>query len=131
TKNGPGLWILTGTNTYAGGTALLQGGLQIGTGGPSGAIGNGDISTVTGTTIDFQRSGSLLVPGSIDGAAAVTLDGSGTVILANNNGYTGGTTINSGTLQVGNGGGTGSLFVNGPIVNNSLLVFNTAGSFSY
>jgi fibronectin-binding autotransporter adhesin len=131
TKNGAGLWILTGTNTYAGGTTLLQGSLQIGTGGPSGAIGNGEVSTAIGTTIDFNRTGTLLVPGAINGAAPVTLDGSGTVILANNNGYTGGTTINAGTLQVGNGGGSGSLYVNGPIVNNSLLVFNTAGSFSY
>jgi fibronectin-binding autotransporter adhesin len=136
TKNGAGLWILTGTNTYAGGTTLLQGSLQIGagpigTGGPSGAIGNGTISTVSGTSIDFLRSGTLTVPGAIHGPASVTLDGSGTVILANNNGYTGGTTINTGTLQVGNGGGAGSLFVNGPIINNSLLVFNTAGSFVY
>jgi fibronectin-binding autotransporter adhesin len=131
TKNGSGLWILTGTNTYAGGTSLLQGSLQVGTGGPSGALGNGDISTATGTTIDFQRTGTLLVPGSIDGGASISVDGSGTVILANNNGFTGGTTINAGTLQVGNGGGIGSLFVNGPIVNNSLLVFNTAGAFVY
>jgi fibronectin-binding autotransporter adhesin len=131
TKSGSGLWILTGTNTYAGGTTLLQGGLQIGTGGSSGAIGNGEVSTAIGTTIDFNRTGTLLVPGAINGSAPVTLDGSGTVILANNNGYSGGTTINAGTLQVGNGGGTGSLFVNGAIVNNSLLVFNTAGSFSY
>jgi autotransporter-associated beta strand protein len=131
TKNGPGLWFLTGTNTYAGGTTLLQGSLQIGTGGTSGAIGNGTISTGTGTSIDFNRSGTLLVPGAVNGAAPVTLDGPGTVILANNNGYTGGTTINSGTLQVGNGGGSGSLFVNGAIINNSLLVFNTSGSFTY
>jgi fibronectin-binding autotransporter adhesin len=131
TKNGAGLWFLTGTNTYAGGTTLLQGSLQIGTGGASGAIGNGTISTATGTSIDFNRSGTLLVPGAINGSAPVTLDGPGTVILANNNGYTGGTTINAGTLQVGNGGGSGSLFVNGAIINNSLLVFNTSGSFTY
>jgi fibronectin-binding autotransporter adhesin len=131
TKSGAGLWILTGTNTYAGGTTLLQGNLQIGRGGQSGGIGNGTISTATGTTIDFNRSGTLLIPGAINGSAPVTNDGPGTVILANNNGYTGGTTINAGTLQVGNGAGTGSLFVNGPIVNNSLLVFNTAGSFTY
>jgi autotransporter-associated beta strand protein len=130
-KNGAGLWILAGTNTYAGGTSLLQGGLQIGTQGPSGTLGNGAVSTAAGTTIDFQRTGTVLVPGAIDGGASVTNDGSGTVILANNNDYTGGTTINAGTLQVGNGGGTGSLFVNGPIINNSLLVFNTSGSFSY
>ena len=131
TKNGFGLWILTGTNTYAGGTTLLEGSLQIGTGGTGGGIGNGTVSTEAGTSIDFNRSGTLLVPGSINGSAPVTLDGPGTIILANNNGYTGGTTINNGTLQVGNGGGTGSLFVNGPVINNSLMVFNTAGSFVY
>lgn len=132
TKNGAGLWILTGTNSYAGGTSLLQGNLQIGTGGTGGGIGNGDVSTATGTTIDFQRSGpALVVPGSIDGGASVTVNSTGTIILANNNGYNGGTTINSGTLQIGNGAGTGSLFVNGAIVNNSLLVFNTSGSFTY
>lgn len=131
-KNGAGLWILTGTNnTYAGGTSLLQGSLQIGTGAAGGGLGNGAISTASGTSIDFNRTGTLLVPGSISGSASVTNDGTGTVILANNNDYTGGTTINAGTLQVGNGGGTGSLFVNGPIVDNSLLVFNTAGSFTY
>ncbi|HTY88174.1 MAG TPA: autotransporter-associated beta strand repeat-containing protein, partial [Candidatus Acidoferrum sp.] len=136
TKSGSGLWILTGTNTYAGGTALLGGTLQVGTGaagvgGPSGALGSGNISTVAGTSIDFQRSGTLIVPGAISGGGSVSQDGSGTVILANNNGYTGGTTINTGTLQVGNGGGSGSLDSASPIINNSLLIFNTAGSFTY
>jgi autotransporter-associated beta strand protein len=130
-KEGAGLWILTGTNTYAGGTTLLAGSLQVGSGGPSGSLGSGDISTTAGTIIDFQRAGTLLVPGSIDGGASVTVNGTGTVILANNNGYNGGTTINTGTLQVGNGGGSGSLAVNSPIVNNSLLDFNTSGSFAY
>jgi fibronectin-binding autotransporter adhesin len=130
-KNGAGLWILTGTNTYAGGTALLQGTLQVGAGGTGGTLGNGNITTVSGTIIDFERTGTVTVPGAINGACSVTSGGSGTVILANNNGFTGGTTINAGTLQVGNGGGTGALFVIGPIVNNSLLVFNTAGSFTY
>src|SRR5262249_46375190 len=46
-KNGPGAWFLTGTNTYAGGTTLLQGSMQIGAGGASGGIGNGTVSTVT------------------------------------------------------------------------------------
>ena len=130
-KTGLGTWILTGTNTYAGGTALASGTLQVGVGGPSGTMGNGNISTATGTSIDFQRAGTLTVPGAISGTASVINDGTGTVILANNNSYTGGTTINAGTLQVGNGGGTGSLNGGQPIVNNSLVVFNTAGSFTY
>jgi autotransporter-associated beta strand protein len=130
-KTGAGTWILNGTNTYAGGTALLGGVLQVGTGSSGGALGSGDISTVSGTGIDFQRTGTLTVNGAISGNGAVTNDGTGTVILANNNTYTGGTTINAGTLQVGNGAGAGSLFVTAPIINNSLLVFNTAGSFTY
>lgn len=130
-KDGSGLWILTGTNTYAGGTVLLNGSLQIGSGGQGGTIGNGSVSTSAGTSIDFQRAGTLLVPGSINGNASVAINSSGTVILANNNNYNGGTAINTGTLQVGNGGGSGSLNSTAAIVNNSLLVFNTAGSFTY
>jgi len=130
-KTGAGLWILTGTNTHAGGISLLEGSLQIGTGGTSGTLGNGNIATAAGTAIDFQRAGTLTVPGAINGNASVSINGSGTVILANNNGYNGGTTINTGTLQVGSGGGSGSLLSTAPIVNNSLLVFNTAGSFLY
>jgi len=139
TKNGTGTWILAGTNSYAGGTTLNAGILQVGVEGTSGTIGNGDISTVTGTTIDFERSGTLLVPGSIGGGAAViigtdaTPSTNGTVILANNSDYTGGTTINAGKLQVGNGGGSGSLNGVGLIAvnNNALLDFNTSGSFVY
>jgi autotransporter-associated beta strand protein len=129
-KQGTGLWILTGTNTYAGGTTLAGGTLQIGAGGQGGTLGNGDISTLTGTAIDFQRAGTVTVPGSIDGGGSVTVNGSGTVILANNNGYNGGTTINAGTLQIGNGGASGSLNPPSAILNNSLLVFNTSGSTS-
>ena len=88
----------------------------------------------------FNRSGYsdrlpthryAVYPGAISGNGAVSQNGSGTVILANNNTYTGGTTINAGTLQVGNGGASGSLNSAVPIVNNSLLVFNTSGSFTY
>ena len=130
-KNGAGTWILTGTNTYANGTTIASGTLQVGVGGQSGTIGNGNISTATGTIIDLQRVGNLLVPGAISGGGSVFNDGTGTVILANNNSYSGGTTINAGTLQVGNGGGTGSLNPNIAIINNTLLVFNTGGSFIY
>jgi autotransporter-associated beta strand protein len=130
-KDGVGTWTLTGTNTYAGGTAILNGTLQVGAGGLSGTLGNGNISTASGTGIDFNRTGTLTVPGAITGNGGLTNDGTGTVILANNSTYSGGTTINAGTLQVGNGGGSGSLNTAGLILNNSLLVFNTAGSFSY
>lgn len=129
TKNGAGTWILTGTNTYSGGTTVVAGELIVGAGGPGGTLGLGPVND--GTSIDINRTGTLTVGGVISETGSVTSDGSGTVILANNNTYRGGTTINAGTLQVGNGGGTGSLYNQGPIVDNSLVAFDTTGSFVY
>jgi fibronectin-binding autotransporter adhesin len=128
-KNGAGTWILTGTSTYSGGTEVEAGQLNVGNGGSSGNLGLGPV--IDGTAVDINRTGTLTVPGAISGVGSVTIDGPGTVILANNNIYRGGTTINAGTLQVGNGGGTGSLYINGGIVDNSLLVINTSGTFNY
>ena len=130
-KNGTGTWVLTGTNSYGGGTVVANGVLQVGANGGTGSLGGGNVSIAAGAAIDFRRTGTLTVPGAISGNGAVFQNGSGTVVLAKNNSYTGGTTINAGTLQVGNGGGSGSLNSAVPIVNNSLLVFNTSGSFTY
>ena len=57
------------------------------------------------------------------GAVGLTKTGAETLTLTGNNIYTGTTTISGGTLQVGNGGATGSLGA-GNIVNNAALVFN-------
>ena len=59
---------------------------------------------------------------AIVGAGDVTVTNLGTVILTAANTYTGGTTISGGTLQIGNGGTTGSVV--GAIVNNSALVLD-------
>ena len=45
--------------------------------------------------------------------------GAGTTILTGNNTYTGGTTISAGTLQLGNGGTTGSIV--GNVIDNGTL----------
>jgi fibronectin-binding autotransporter adhesin len=129
TKNGPGKWVLTGNNTYSGVTTIANGELQVGNGGATGTLGSG--SVMNNGSLDFNRTGSLTITGAIGGGGSLTNDGTGTLILANNSTYGGGTTINAGTLQVGNGGGTGSLLPTGVISNNSLLVFNTTGTFFY
>jgi fibronectin-binding autotransporter adhesin len=132
TKNGTGTWFLLGTNTYSGGTTLVAGQLNVGNGGSGGTLGLGPVNNAT--TIDINRSGTLTVGGVISGTGALINDGSGTVILANNNSYSGGTTINNGTLQLGNGGGTGSLN-SGAAINivnaGNLLSFNSSGGHSY
>jgi autotransporter-associated beta strand protein len=130
-KAGTGTLVLSGTNAYGGGTTVSGGVLQVGAGGGSGSIGSGGASTGTGTSIDFQRSGTLTVGGRISGSGSVSTESTGTVILANNNSYSGGTTINSGTLQVGSGGSAGELYINGPIVNNATLAFLTTGTHNY
>ncbi len=128
TKNGAGKWVLTGTNTYSGVTTIANGVLQIGASGASGSLGSG--SVVNNASLRFNRTGALTVSSGISGSGSVTNDGTGTVVLAGNNSYLGGTTINTGTLQIGAGGGTGTLDINGGVVNNGTLIFNSTAAFT-
>ncbi len=63
------------------------------------------------------------------GAARLTKVGTGTLILSGNNTFTGGATVSAGTLQVGNGGTSGTLGA-GPVTNNAVLAFNRADTLS-
>ena len=65
----------------------------------------------------------------ISGTGTLTKTGTGTLTLTGANTYTGGTTISAGTLQLGNGGTTGS--VAGNIVDNGALVFNRSDALTY
>lgn len=123
TKSGAGKWILTGNNSYSGVTTIAGGALQIGAGGSTGTPGSGSI--VNNGQLVINRSANLTISSVISGSGSLTNDGSGTVILTGNNSFTGGTTINAGGIQVGNGGASGSLESASPIVNNGLLTFHT------
>ena len=63
---------------------------------------------------------------ALQGAGGLTKAGSGELILTGDNSYTGGTTIAAGTLQLGNGGTTGSIV--GNVVNNGTLVVTHSGA---
>ncbi|OIR14878.1 extracellular serine protease precursor [mine drainage metagenome] len=71
-------------------------------------------------------SGSFLLPGAIadNPAAALNLEklGSNTLVLTGANTYSGSTTISDGTLQLGNGGTSGSIA--GNIVDNATLTLD-------
>ena len=76
--------------------------------------------------LTFQ-SGTLLNVGEINGGTtALTKTGNGVLVLDGNNGYSGGTTISSGTLQVGSGGASGTLGA-GTVNNSGTLQFNRTG----
>lgn len=125
TQSGTGTTILTGTNTYSGITTISGGTLQVGNVGITGSLGTGNITN--NAALVFNRSNSLTISNDISGSGTLTQLGAGTTILTGTNIYSGITTISSGTLQVGNGGATGTLG-SGDITNNSLLAINRTGS---
>ncbi len=74
-------------------------------------------------TNDYDFTGGAIASGRL------TKNNTGTLILENNNTYAGPTVIGGGTLQVGNGTGTGALGT-GPVTNNSALVFNVGADYT-
>ncbi|MCU0795626.1 MAG: autotransporter-associated beta strand repeat-containing protein [Akkermansiaceae bacterium] len=81
----------------------------------------------------FNGSGDILITGNITSPATyrnLTKGGSGTTILAGaTNATDGTTTINAGTLQIGNGGANGALGT-GAVTNNATLAINRTGTIT-
>lgn len=147
-KTGEGTLVLSGKNTYTGGTRFDAGTVSISEdsnlGNPSGVLtfdagtlqttqdissertttlnsGGGTIGTVATTTFSFA--------GNIGGAGRLNKAGGGTLILTGANTYRGGTAIDAGTLQIGDGGTTGSIL--GDVDNSGTLVFNRSNDFVF
>ncbi|MHA3772627.1 beta strand repeat-containing protein [Verrucomicrobiota bacterium sgz303538] len=69
-------------------------------------------------------------PGKISGTTALNKSGTGTLVLGTDNDYSGGTVVTQGTLQLGNGGTTGSVV--GPItLNGGSLGFNRSDNNTF
>lgn len=119
TKTGVASLILSGANSYSGGTTINAGTLQIGNGGTTGSIVG---AVVNNSLILFNRSDAAIFGGVISGSGGLRQGGTGSTILTGANSYTGGTTISAGTLQIGNGGTTGSIV--GNVLNNGIFAFD-------
>ncbi|MCL2760229.1 MAG: autotransporter outer membrane beta-barrel domain-containing protein [Desulfuromonadales bacterium] len=102
-KTDAGTLVLTGTNTYEGGTTISGGTLQLGNGGTTGSV----VGNITdNSALAFNRSDTSTFTGDIDGTGTVTQNGIGTTILTGQTLWTGGTAINAGTLTLdGSNGG--------------------------
>ncbi len=126
TKLGEGILTLTGANAYTGGTTVSNGMLQIGNGGTAGSVA-GDI--LDNAEVVFDRSDNITYSNVISGSGSVMKLGAGTLVITNDNTYTGGTIVNAGTLQLGGGGTTGS--VPGNILDNASLAFNHSDAITF
>ena len=115
---------LTVAGLNSSGAAMVQGT-------SSGFFGGQVTLTIAGNgTYDY--AGTLADGGS---ALYLTLSGNGTQILSGTDTYSGPTTINSGTLQIGDGGATGSLgngsgsgTGGGTVTNDGALVFDLSST---
>lgn len=139
-KTDLGTLVLNGNNSYSGGTTVSVGVLQVSNDHNLGSAGTGitlnggtfrygsgfDTSRAwtlgdNGGTIDTNGS-SVSLLSAVGGSGNLTKAGDGTLTLTQDSSYQGNTLIQKGTLQLGNGGGGGS--VTGNILNLGDLVVN-------
>lgn len=82
----------------------------------------------TPTTFEVAGSAGFRFSGPLSGASGLIQSG-GTLIFTGANSYAGSTVVGAGTLQIGDGGGTGSLGT-GPVVTHTTLRFNRTGTLA-
>ena len=90
-----------------------------------------------GATIDVVEAAQTLtisgVVSDVTTAANLTKAGAGTLVLSGNNTYSGNTSVTAGTLQVGDGGTTGSLGAGGDldVASGATVNFNRTDSLAF
>ena len=119
-------WIIDGTNTFTGSTAISSGTLQIG---GSGQLGSGSYAAniTNAGTLEYSSSAAQTFSGVISGSGNLTKDtNASTLNLSGINTYTGNTTISAGTLQISGSGQLGSGNYAGSILNNGTLEYSSS-----
>ena len=149
TKTGAGTLVLTADNTYTGATAINGGILQLGNGGTSGAItGTANIVIKRGLStagaadygnLRVNRSNVLTISKVISSTGGIGTNagggvikmGEGTLVLTGNNTYAGITSVQAGTLSVGNNTSTGAVAGNVSVSSGATLQFYRSNAYTY
>ena len=163
TKVGSGTLTLTGSNTYSGTTTLSAGTVNLGAAENAGVSGPLGSSTAAGSIVlgggclqysavnQYDYSSRFSTAASqaynvdtngqtvtwatplVSASGSLTKVGSGMLTLTGSNTYTGGTTISTGTLQIGNGTTDGSIAASSgvSVANNAVLMVNLIGNQTY
>lgn len=129
-RAGDSLWNTTSSNwNYAGNAVTYQNGDLVTFGGNASGTVTVQSTGVKPGAMSFSLSNSLtLTGGTIDGTANLSLSGIGTLTMASSNSFKGGTTLNGGSLVLGNASALGSGQVT--VSSNSLLQPSSTMSFT-
>ncbi len=114
TQGGLGTTILTNNQSYTGQTNINAGTLQLGEAGVGGGL-SGASNIINNGILDFQGANATPYTNVISGSGAIAKGQTNTLTLSGANSYEGLTTINTGTLVVGNASALGSA-VGGTVV---------------
>ncbi|MEZ5385654.1 MAG: autotransporter-associated beta strand repeat-containing protein [Prosthecobacter sp.] len=117
TKTTAGTLILEGVNDFSGSIIVSAGKLQLGDGSGDGSgsvAAGGSISVASGAVFSVNQNDTVIQGTDFSGSAisgdgGFEQTGTGTTVFNVDNTYAGVTTVSAGTLQIGEGGGTGSI----------------------
>ena len=121
-KTGLGTLVLTGANSYGGGTSIAAGTVV----GNSTTFGTGSIAVANGAFLVFDQGVAGSFAQGLSGSGTVTKAGAGALVLGGDNSFSGGTFVQQGLLQVdGNLGSSAVTVRTGGILGGSGTVGST------
>ena len=120
TKAGAGWLQLNGVNTFDRGMAITGGTLEIGGAGQLGS-GNFGRAITNDATFLYSSTANQTLSGAIGGTGSLIKEEASTLTLSGPNNYSGPTTVNAGTLALGNGSALGATTTGTTIASGATL----------